>query len=459
MPPVTAASREGSGPSGDFSPQNPIAASSRAKRQRPEDGEDENGRATWRDIVHASTDKFHQVDEEGDEEASLSDRSRAGGDVENAALEENIPAADVVSPAAEAWPPIVIIVDIHGHTFTLYLPHERSSEAVRHAEEWGDTHGTVDWLLAQVDSKLTACCGLVTVPGSATLHVHPALTSGDLPSPDVALARDLSLRSLDATQLQFVVKAPVQFPQGALEAYSSLCRRSGQLPCAAVYSQIKAAATNKTDSAANGLEANFSVLDLHGEGLDMCCSFLGSWAFELRGLSLAHLPISDLSHFAANVPNAACLQWLDLSHQRLTAGSLRPLLDAGERAALPSLQSLRLNHNPLGDALPDWSGVPAEVGGFAQIARHLPSARGQWKLRSLELVDTHVGDVGCGALTEAFRDDCVRNDEGSAAAPVALITLDLRGNPHISQSMTASLACAWRDLGKPEAGLLLGDLW
>ena len=88
--------------------------------------------------------------------------------------------------------PIVIIVDIHGHTFTLYLPHERSSEAVRHAEEWGDTHGTVDWLLAQVDSKLTACCGLVTVPGSATLHVHPALTSGDLPSPDVALARDLS---------------------------------------------------------------------------------------------------------------------------------------------------------------------------------------------------------------------------------------------------------------------------
>ena len=75
--------------------------------------------------------------------------------------------------------------------------------------------------------------------------------------------------------------------------------------------------------------ANFSVVDLHGEGLDMCCSFLGSWAFELRGLSLAHLPISDLSRFAANVPNAAYLQWLDLSHQRLTARVSSPLAGRG----------------------------------------------------------------------------------------------------------------------------------
>ena len=57
-------------------------------------------------------------------------------------------------------PPIVIMIELNGHQYTVYLPHERSDEAIRKSEDWAAAHGSVRWLLGEVESKLTADCDM-----------------------------------------------------------------------------------------------------------------------------------------------------------------------------------------------------------------------------------------------------------------------------------------------------------
>jgi Leucine-rich repeat (LRR) protein len=166
------------------------------------------------------------------------------------------------------------------------------------------------------------------------------------------------------------------------------------------------------------------------------------------------LPTRDvgLIQFTEHLPHSTPLKELNLSNQSLSPAALVHLLLAAKRRACPSLKSLDLSHNPLGDAFPaPIMGVtPAET---ARQLREVPLGRGGWNLATLRLAGAWVGNAGALALTCALSED-----------DTALEELDLRGNnlqlfQGGEQLDTQLLRDTWERRGKAQSRLLLGPLW
>ena len=170
---------------------------------------------------------------------------------------------------------------------------------------------------------------------------------------------------------------------------------------------------------------------------------LGNLSCELGALTFTNSGLDDthLFHLITALPQSAPLTLLDLSSQHLSGLALTHLIDAGKRGACPLLTSLTLDHNPCGDALPA-SGSTSEAA--ARRVGQLPNCG--WRLSTLRLVSSLVGEGGVSALARAL-----------PHSP-ALTLLDLRMNEMtLGPSAGAAilrLRAAWEDeCGKAGEGL------
>ena len=157
---------------------------------------------------------------------------------------------------------------------------------------------------------------------------------------------------------------------------------------------------------------------------------------ELHHLAICNSEIEPvhLRALTAFLVTSSPLLSLDLSSQALTSEALTHLLEAATNRALPSLISLVLRHNPIGE------GCDASHAEFGQ----LPTGGGGWQLRQLDLADTMMGDRAALELAAAL-----------ASAPV-LEWLDVRWNEFsMGEEAARGLSAAWAAAVKPDNHLIL----
>jgi hypothetical protein len=204
------------------------------------------------------------------------------------------------------------------------------------------------------------------------------------------------------------------------------------------------------------------------EALGALARCVGSLSCELRALTLAHgaLGTPHLRTLMRAMPPSAPLVTLDLTAQQLSTAALDILLDAAARGACPSLVSLTLDANPLGDALP----LDTSREDTATWLSQLPRGRGGWQLHQLRLAATLLGPLGLAALARALarapaleRLDVSRNEmtlggsggggDGAHGGVHGGAAFGDSGVRPVSAPMRR-LASAWVESGKEEGGLV-----
>ena len=127
-----------------------------------------------------------------------------------------------------------------------------------------------------------------------------------------------------------------------------------------------------------------SGLRSRGRELEPLVVAMSASVCELHHLAICNSEIEPvhLRALTAFLVTSSPLLSLDLSSQALTSEALTHLLEAATNRALPSLISLVLRHNPIGE------GCDASHAEFGQ----LPTGGGGWQLRQLDLADTMMGD-------------------------------------------------------------------
>ena len=361
----------------------------------------------------------------------------------------------------------------------VYVPHPTSLEAM--AEEGASGFGTVGWLLEKLRLRLLdeSCIALrSTPPPSLHLHAPPpardvdAAVSDSTPPPaapsaathaPLCAADDLwSLLPPGAPPtLHLHLAASRCCAMPPVKVYEAHCTTSRIDPSPRVTALLKRASKQPLPTAAPVDEedegdgswvapaqpaAAYTVELAHiGIGdesaLAALLTSLGSMSCELGSLCLTNGAVgaAQLALFTSRLPHHAPLAHLDLASQQLSASAIEHLLAAGARGACPHLTHLRLDCNPCADAMPSEDMSAESV---ATCFGELPSGRGGWRLRSLGLACTFLGEGGLLALAA-----------GVARAP-RLRALDVSRNAltlgeHAADGSAAMrrLCVAWAETG------------